>query len=64
MSEQKKPERRVRIPITGCLEVLLLLALCGIAINECQRSQIRKRIDKIRYEYVIDSIRDERRQLR
>lgn len=61
MTEQKQ-KTIFRIPITGCLEIIALLAICGIFINECQRSQIRRKIEKIHYEYVIDSINQQRRQ--
>ena len=65
-SNLKKNENKrtlFKIPITGCLEIIILLALCGIFINECQRSKIRRKIDKARYEYIMDSINQQRRQL-
>jgi len=65
LNSEKSGNKRTlfKIPITGCLEIILLLALCGIFINECQRSKIRRKIDKARYEYVMDSINQQRRQL-
>lgn len=60
MTEQKK-KTIFRMPVTGCLEIIALLAICGIFINECQRSQMRRKIEKARYEYVMDSINQQRR---
>jgi hypothetical protein len=51
MEDKKEP-----IPFKGCFSVILLSALCGIAINECGRSEMRFERDKILHERFLDSI--------
>lgn len=40
----------VSVLLNGCLMVIILSALAGIAINECKRSQIRLENDKQKYQ--------------
>ena len=42
--------------MSGILRIVLLSALCGLAMTECQRSKMRYNIDKIKYEKFIDSV--------
>ena len=58
--DKKKTSTSFTIPLHGCLVVILLGALCGIAVNECKRSQIRLRNDEIKHERFMDSIADQR----
>ncbi len=43
-------EKKITFRLDGCLYIVLLSALCGIAINECKRSQMRLNQDKTKYE--------------
>jgi len=55
--ERKQTSKTLfNVPLTGCFTVILLSALCGIAITECQRSKLRYEMDEIRYKKFMDSI--------
>ena len=52
-NEQKntqQPRTLFSIPISGCLMVIILSAIAGIAVNECKRSIIRLENDRQRYQ--------------
>ena len=49
--EQKSQTKTLfSIPLHGCLTVIILSALAGIATNECKRSQIRLENDRQKYQ--------------
>ncbi len=54
MTEDKKTN--VSIPLSGCFYVILLGALCVIAIKECKRADMRYERDKILHQRFMDSI--------
>lgn len=43
---QQQPRTLFSIPISGCLMVIILSAIAGIAVNECKRSKIRLENDR------------------
>ena len=49
---------------SSCLDRILILvllcALCGITITECQRSKMRYDMDKIKYDKFMDSIKKQK----
>ena len=47
---QKQPTRTLfSIPLDGCLTLIILSAIAGIAINECKRSKLRLENDRQKY---------------
>ena len=57
----RDPPTGWRLPISGCLYVIFLCALCGIMVNECKRSKIRLNRDRSAYEYYQDSVKGQTR---
>ena len=43
-------------PIHGCLSIILLCALCGLALNECQSSSYRLKMNKEKYDQFMKNI--------
>lgn len=58
MENQNK--KTITIPLNGCLTMLLLGALCAIAVKECKRADIRLKTDQIKYQRLTDSLKNVR----
>ncbi|MBO7656416.1 MAG: hypothetical protein J6S80_01670 [Alphaproteobacteria bacterium] len=53
-NESANPHQQTRtifsVPLNGCLTLIILSAIAGIAINECKRSKIRLENDRQKYQ--------------
>lgn len=61
MQQQKQPEKQpdpiVSFTMPGCLSTLILAALLCFTIKECKRADLRLQRDKIRFEQMVDTIK-------
>lgn len=49
-NSQQQTRTIFSIPLNGCLTLIILSAIAGIAINECKRSKIRLENDRQKYQ--------------
>lgn len=57
--ENQKPQHYrdgCSVPISVIFSCVLAWALCGLAINEYRRSNMRYKMEKIKYERFMDSV--------